>query len=264
MTTFLGLYWYEVVLLVLGIALFIVLLSALRSALAGGKSYTGMLPFFVISIAMMGYPSIKSIQYENGIVTIENDTGQIESDPNNTVARQQIEAQVEKLAPRATSAQDAAIIDRARAALVTVPNGNTAALRLRVSQLTNEVGNNPKNTALRQELTAAVNQLKATRSTNQLDIEAIQHGENILSQGPSDGGTSGSSGSGTNNTNGGTNTAALRQRVSQLTNEVGNNPKNTALRQELTAAVNQLKASGSTNPLDVEAIQRGESILSRP
>lgn len=204
MTTFGGLYWYEVVLLVLGIALFIVLLSALRSALAGGKSYAGMLPFFVISIAMMGYPSIESIQYENGIVTIQNDTSQIESNPNDTAARQQIEAQVEKLAPRATNAKDAAIIDRARTALLKKPvknvsgdggtpssNGsntnpvppvNTAALRQRVSQLTNEVGSNPKNTAFRQELEEALSQLKASGSTNKLDIEAIQHGETILSR----------------------------------------------------------------------------------
>jgi hypothetical protein len=63
MTTFAGLFWYEIVLLALGVMLFVVLLNALRSALAAGRSYAGLLPFFMLTIVMVGYPSIKSIQY---------------------------------------------------------------------------------------------------------------------------------------------------------------------------------------------------------
>ena len=116
MATVGGLFWYEIVLLVLGAVFFLVLLGALRSALGAGKSYVGLLPFFLVSIAMMGYPSITSIQYKDGMVEIENDTNQIANDPGNpqiTVRRQALEAKLDKLAPRATGG-DAQAITRAR------------------------------------------------------------------------------------------------------------------------------------------------------
>ena len=76
---FAGLYLGEIVLLVLGVVLFVVLLGALRKALAAGRSYAGLLPFFLVTIVMIGYPSIKSLQYKDGMLQIENDTATVES-----------------------------------------------------------------------------------------------------------------------------------------------------------------------------------------
>jgi len=103
-----GLYTGEVVLLVLGVALFIVLLGALRNALAAGKSYAGLLPFFLVTIAMIGYPSIKSIQYKNGIVDIERDTA--------TVADQKADAETKRNAALRLQANSEKFRDRANPA----------------------------------------------------------------------------------------------------------------------------------------------------
>ena len=48
MSFFNGLYSYEIVLMVLGVLLFITLLFCLPGLLSKGKSYAGMLPFFVV------------------------------------------------------------------------------------------------------------------------------------------------------------------------------------------------------------------------
>ena len=103
-----GLFWYEVVLLVLGVVLFIVLIDALRKNLSAGKSYAGLLPFFVLTIAMIGYPSITSIQYNKGMVSIDTDASQIEANPGspqNAALRQQIQANLSRYESRGLGAR---------------------------------------------------------------------------------------------------------------------------------------------------------------
>ena len=191
-----GLFWYEVVLLVLGVVLFIVLINALRKNLSAGKSYAGLLPFFVLTIAMIGYPSITSIQYNKGMVSIDTDASEIAANPGspqNAARRQQIQANLSRYESRAVSPRDREIVARARAALKprTVAgkqsessqpanSGSSAELRERVLTLTEEAEKNRNNAAVRNQLNEALTQLKASGSSDPEDAGAIKRAENFL------------------------------------------------------------------------------------
>jgi hypothetical protein len=104
MSLFAGLYSYEIVLLLLGVSLFLVLLIGLLRNVFKDKSYAPLLPAFFIPIVMIGYPSIQSIQYQNGLVEIQKATDAVQSNPSNPQARAQLkelQATVTKIAPRA-------------------------------------------------------------------------------------------------------------------------------------------------------------------
>jgi hypothetical protein len=195
-----GLFWYEVVLLVLGVVLFIVLINALRKNLSAGKSYAGLLPFFVLTIAMIGYPSITSIQYNKGMVSIDTDASEIAANPGspqNAARRQQIQANLSRYESRAVSPRDREIVARARAALKprTVAgkqqndsgqpanSGSSAELRERVLTLTEEAEKNRNNAAVRNQLNEALTQLKASGSSDPEDAGAIKRAENFLASG---------------------------------------------------------------------------------
>jgi hypothetical protein len=197
MLTLGGLYWYEIVLLVLGVALFLVLLLGLRRNLAAGKSYAGLLPFFILTIAMIGYPSIKSIQYNNGMVEINTTAEQIAKnpdDPANKARSVELQAQLNRFAERAGSEQDKATIAKAREAVMLVERnskgkslpgretqGNPEILE-RVSALTKQVEERPNEAALRQQLTEAVRQLKSSGGSNPAEKAAIERAEKVLAK----------------------------------------------------------------------------------
>jgi len=66
-----GLYPGEVVLLILGIVLFVVLVIAFFYQLTHQRSLPALLGFFILPVVMIGYPAITSIQYENGVLTVQ-------------------------------------------------------------------------------------------------------------------------------------------------------------------------------------------------
>ena len=94
-----GLYSYEVVSLVLGAVLFLVLLARLIKA---GPSLS-LLPFFAVSIVMIGFPSIKSVEFHNGIVKIEKTTHALEQDPAKASLREALSQEVTRTAARPSS-----------------------------------------------------------------------------------------------------------------------------------------------------------------
>lgn len=103
---FAGLNLYESVLLVLGIVLFVALLVALLRNVFKNQPYAALLPAFLLPVAMIGYPSIQSIQYNNGLVEIQKATDQVAAHPNDVQARaalQALEPKIAAIAPRAAS-----------------------------------------------------------------------------------------------------------------------------------------------------------------
>jgi hypothetical protein len=99
-----GLYSYEIVLLVLGVMLFLTLLVALVRNVFKDKPYAALVPAFFIPIVMIGYPSVQSIKYQNGLIEIEKATEAVQNEPSNPQAQAQLrelQAKVNKIAPRA-------------------------------------------------------------------------------------------------------------------------------------------------------------------
>ncbi len=102
-----GLYTYEVALLVLGVAFFVILLAAFIRSVLRSQSYTALFPFFGLTVAMIGYPGIKSFQYKDGVVTIERITDQLQKDPANEDLRETLTEQVTEIADRPNSTPEA-------------------------------------------------------------------------------------------------------------------------------------------------------------
>ncbi len=98
-----GLYSYEVVLLVLGVTLFVALLILLAVLAAKGRPFAKLLGFFVLPIVMIGFPSIKSIEFSDGVAKIEKDTHDLQGDPTNKTLRDALANEVATLSPRPSS-----------------------------------------------------------------------------------------------------------------------------------------------------------------
>ncbi len=169
MNFFQGLYSYEIILLVLGVVLFVVSIVLLL------RGKTGLVVYFLVSIIMIGYPSITSIQYKDGAITIEKDTQTLQQDPTNPQARQAVQQELAKFESRPiTDPHIATVFARAQfavgnetAASVNLQKALQAdpksadALQLKqkidaiqqLDRLSTEVKGNPQNAAAKQELT---------------------------------------------------------------------------------------------------------------
>lgn len=95
-----GLYVFEWVLMVLGVILFVALVIGFFYQLTHNRSVGVLLAFFMVPIAMIGYPSLQSIQISDGKVVLEKKTEAVLSNPTDTTARQELQQQVEKLRSR--------------------------------------------------------------------------------------------------------------------------------------------------------------------
>lgn len=100
MALFDGLYIYEVVLLICGIALFLALLAAFLRKVFTNQGYVGLLAFFVMPIAMIGFPAITSFQVKTSVGDIELQTNALQSHPQDQTARAALQTEVSKIEAR--------------------------------------------------------------------------------------------------------------------------------------------------------------------
>ena len=98
-----GLYLFEWVMMILGVILFVVLVIGFFYQLTHKRSIGALLAFFIVPIAMIGYPSLQSIQLKDGVVTLQKTTDDLHSDPANPATRQALAEQVAKLGQRSFS-----------------------------------------------------------------------------------------------------------------------------------------------------------------
>jgi tetratricopeptide (TPR) repeat protein len=103
MKLFEGLLFYEIVLLGLGVLLFLVLLFLLIYSIIKKKDIKVLTLFFVISIIMIGYPSIQKIKFDNGVVEIEKRTKELEQNPADATAQQELEKRLAEIEQRPIS-----------------------------------------------------------------------------------------------------------------------------------------------------------------
>jgi len=150
MKLFDGLYLYEIVMLFLGIVLFVVLVVGLVYQLMHKRSPAGLVVFFVISIVMMGYPSIKSFQVQAEGVTIETTAQALQADPTNPKLRADLEKQVGTIGDRPVS--DPATLTRVATGQFML--GNDKAAEQNVSKALQLDANVPNAQALQSKITA--------------------------------------------------------------------------------------------------------------
>jgi len=97
---------YEIVLLVLGAILFLLLCCALVYSILKKEPVKRFLLFFPIAIAMIAYPSIQELRFENGKISMTTQQNELLANPDNEETRQDLEENAIKLEGRATTAED--------------------------------------------------------------------------------------------------------------------------------------------------------------
>jgi hypothetical protein len=118
MNLFAGLYFYEIVLLVLGIVLFLTMLVALIVSLLKGNSIAPLVMFFVISIVMIAFPSIAKVRFDEHGVEIDKATNEVVQNPSNPQAKAKLQNLLATSTDRANSSPQRLLeIARAQAAL---------------------------------------------------------------------------------------------------------------------------------------------------
>jgi tetratricopeptide (TPR) repeat protein len=100
MALFDGLYLYEIVLLICGVVFFLGLLVTLLWKIFANQEYKNLLPFFMLPIVMIGFPSITSIKVKGEVVEIDKTTHDLQSKPQDQQTRAALQTQVAKLGAR--------------------------------------------------------------------------------------------------------------------------------------------------------------------
>lgn len=194
-----GLYGYEIAMLVLGIAMFIVLLIGLIARLRKEGNIAPLLPFFGLSIAMIGYPSVKSVSIADNLVTIEKSTDELLSSPTNTAARNSVSTAVDQIKGRPLSDPSRlAVVATAQYALgdesaakqnlqkalaqsPALPQAISLEHKIatvdNVKNLTKEVEQNPQNTSAKQSLQTQLSEASKLQIASPTAITQIARGQ---------------------------------------------------------------------------------------
>lgn len=98
-----GLYLYEVLLMICGVALFMALLGILVHHVRNAQKYGGLKVFFALPVLMIGFPGIAKFQFEEGKFSIEKYARELEENPGNDEACKALEEAVEQVEQRTDS-----------------------------------------------------------------------------------------------------------------------------------------------------------------
>jgi tetratricopeptide (TPR) repeat protein len=197
-----GLTGYQQVLLVCGMALFVVSLIGLIVAIARGASYAGLAVLFVVSMAMMGFVRVQSISVGDATVQLNNAVGSVRTDATNPKTRANLQQVVAKLANRYWSdptvltkladAQhilgqtDAAKANLAKALQSPAPPADALALQKRfqledsIPQLTQQVAGNPADPAAKIQLQQTLSEINQTSVANPTTLTNVAKAQSAL------------------------------------------------------------------------------------
>jgi hypothetical protein len=95
-----GLQGYEQVILVCGVALFVIALLGLIVAIVKSRSYAGLVVILMLSIAMMGFVRVRTIKAGDAEIDLDSAITQVDANPNSSSARAQLSEKVAKIASR--------------------------------------------------------------------------------------------------------------------------------------------------------------------
>jgi len=162
-----GLYPYEIVIMGLGALLFVVMLIGLAAYLIKGKPVTGLVVFFVVSLAMLGYPGLKSLQYKDGVVSLEFNEQKLQQNPEDAQARAGLNRGLSIVDGRPTDAKASLTIAKALWAL-----GNEQAA---VTSLQPALGSQ----ATTQDATALNQRIQSVQKLEHLTTQAEQNPSSV-------------------------------------------------------------------------------------
>lgn len=203
MQVFEGLYFYELILLMLGIILFITMLIILIVYAVKGRSFKGLLAFFILPIIMIGFPSYQKISFDNGVITAEKYAMQLNADPADSTLRNKLQETLNniedrpvtepstllKISKAALSAGDTVkAVKLAEDVLKKKPNSQEAQQlikryntpRIKVEKSINDLQENPDNLSIRNNLSKELTSLSDSSKKSALTYQTIASGHLVL------------------------------------------------------------------------------------
>ena len=197
-----GFYFFEWVLMVLGVILFFAVLYGFFVFLRQKKNPAPLLLFFALDVAMIAYPSIKSIEISGDKVALEKNEQKVMAHPDDQQARNELQHTVEKLQARPIS--DAATLGTLSKAQFVLGDDkaaqNTAAKALQkdpqqaaakdvqtkidhlqqLDLLTAKVKSNPNDQAAKQQLSESVKTVSAQPLASPTAILTVVNAQKAL------------------------------------------------------------------------------------
>ncbi len=202
MAFFDGMYFYEIIALVGGVLLFLVLLAALLRKVFTNQPFAALLPFFMVSVIMIGFPSWSSVKMSDGVIEIDKQTHDLQANPDDAALRSSLQSNVNNLSARPfKSAQTVATLAAAQfalgqeeqakqnldKALATDPTVKTAQelkakveVATKLSALTAAAEKQPENAEVKQDLQKAVTQASQYKFANPTAINSMKKATTIL------------------------------------------------------------------------------------
>ncbi len=184
-----GISFYEFVLLLLGVLLFLVLLLFLIRDKMRDHPIATLLPWFLIPIIMIGYPAIQKITFDNNTITIEKAQSILSKIPNDIKAKQDMKEALSNIQDKNISNPQTLItVSKGYATLGDTVNALTYVEKaiqedpklneanklyakfnkpeVRIERITKEVNANPKDLTLQTDLKNEVNNLQVSTTVD--------------------------------------------------------------------------------------------------
>ena len=206
MPTLDGLYPFEKLMLYLGAGFFVALAFALIFLALRSKPFVKLLPFFLIPVLMMAWPSIQSVEFSDNAVTIQKSLDSLSSDNPDPAATASLKVAVGNVAARPSS-DPATLTLLARASLAL---GDTKAASARIEQalaidpkfsaaadvkdrleaqpklqeLTKRVEADPKDEATKQQLQQTIATVKKVPVVNPATLTEVANAEAAVGNKP--------------------------------------------------------------------------------
>jgi len=189
-----GISFYEFVLLLLGVLLFLVLLLFLIRDKMRDHPIATLLPWFLIPIIMIGYPAIQKITFDNNTITIEKAQSILSKTPNDIKAKQDMKEALSNIQDKNISNPQTLItVSKGYATLGDTVNALTYVEKaiqedpklneanklyakfnkpeVRIERITKEVNANPKDLTLQTDLK---NEVSTATRHQESDFASIQ------------------------------------------------------------------------------------------
>ena len=194
-----GLYGYEIVILILGVCLF---LAALIKFIKEKKPNAGLIVFFLVSVGMVGYPSWQSIEYKDGVFSIQKKIHDLQANPGNETLRASLQQEVSKVEARPSNTPEANLavaqahfalgnetVAKEKLATVLqkapeVPEAQELKNRIELSDklaaLTAKAETAPNDPATKAQLDQAVKQAEQVKFANPNTLRTVNKAQSIL------------------------------------------------------------------------------------
>ena len=165
MKMFEGVLLYELMLMILGLAVGIMLMVAFVNGVMKNKTNLKLLYGFIIPLIFIGYPSIQKMQFSKDMISIEKTTKELEKNPTDTAAQKALMEKIQIVSNDRTGSSSEALTHVAEAQLAL---GQYDSAEVTIKKAI-EVQKTPEAVKVQQE----IQQKKATQQQYEQKIEKL-------------------------------------------------------------------------------------------